>query len=79
MKIFYQRLLLAAVFSFINIMAFAQPGVLDQTFGVGGKIQINIAPYAVIPIDIKIQTDKKILVLSMLDTSSVMSSTNCRI
>ena len=50
--------------------AFAQPGVLDQTFGVNGKVTIPVPPgTGAHAIDIKIQPDQKILVLTRVDTS----------
>ena len=70
MKKFYLRLLVAAVFSFANVIAFSQPGVLDQTFGVNGEVIISVPlGTKVHPVDIKIQPDQKILALVRIDTS----------
>ena len=56
----------------IFLSAFAQPGVLDQTFGNNGKVAIRVPVDASsYPVDIKIQTDKKILVLTRVDTAKV--------
>ena len=61
MKKIYLLLMVCFSFCYATI-AFAQPGVLDQTFGVNGR---SFMPDTVLPVDIKIQPDQKILVLSM--------------
>ena len=66
MKKFYQGLLLAAVFSFVNVIVFAQPGLLDPTFGVGGKVAVSYPGFSIQHQDIKVLPDQKIVVLSLL-------------
>ena len=72
MNKFYLGLALSAIFSFVNAITFAQPGVLDQTFGNNGRVTIPVPLGAAVhPVDIKIQPDQKILVLTRIDTFKV--------
>ncbi len=64
-----KRSVLTAVLMVFFVGAFAQPGVLDQTFGKNGKVTIPVPLGAAVhPVDIKIQPDQKILVLTRVDT-----------
>jgi hypothetical protein len=64
-----KKSILTVVLMVFFVGAFAQPGVLDQTFGNNGKVTIPVPlGSAVHPVDIKIQPDKKILVLTRVDT-----------
>ena len=66
-----KKSLLTAVLMVFLVSAFAQPGVLDQTFGNNGKVYMPVVPqgYLIYPVDIKIQPDQKILALVMMDTA----------
>ena len=64
-----------------TVSAFAQPGAPDVTFGKNGRITFiqpgavpyppppfPVVPATPIPVDIKVQPDRKILVLAMIDS-----------
>jgi hypothetical protein len=59
-----KRRLLTAVLMVLFTGAFAQPGVLDQTFGVGGKIILNSSSSH--SFTVLMQPDKK-LIISVVD------------
>ncbi len=71
-----KRSVLTAVLMVFFLGAFAQPGVLDQTFGYNGQVRIPV-PLGdrVHPVDLKLQPDQKILVLVTADTGQSWSDT----
>ncbi len=71
-----KKSVLTVVLLVIFWASFAQPGVLDQSFGNNGKVTIPI-PLGdrVHPVDLKLQPDQKILVLVTADTGQSWSNT----
>ena len=70
MKSFYSHLLptqsfkiLILVSCLITSSTFGQPGVLDQTFGINGKVLTSISPVSFEATSVAIQSDGKLVVL----------------
>jgi len=73
----YNRFFTIFVFVLFLRSVFAQPGSLDKSFGINGKVIISLSPLNDIAQDVALQTDGKIIVTGFIfsDTSSKFVTT----
>ena len=61
-----KRVLVMDLLAVCCFRCFAQPGVLDPTFDVGGKVAVSYPGFSIQHQNIKVLPDQKIVVLSLL-------------